>query len=209
MSNHDQELLNRLQMLLPFYTNGTLNEEDSNFVEDFLKQHPETQTQLQFERNLILAMRDPVPERTIDAGLTELMKRWHQTPKQKSFIDSLKEVFHDWGLTPAFAIAAVIVVVQSAMLINIQQQSTSEMIFGEKFRSMNGTEVSKQFFKLSISANVEYAQVIQLIKDQGCRIQDGPTQSGALIIACPQGERIQQQLQSSPLVDDVISEQSE
>jgi len=212
MHSHDQELLNRFQTLLPFYANGTLNEVDGSFVEDFLKQHPDAQAQLKFERYLISAMRDPVPERSNDAGLTELLKIWQKQAHQKpSVIERLQAIFHDWGLTPAFAVAAVLVVIQSAMLINLQQQhqSTSEMLFDRKFRSMSGAELSKQLFKLSISANAEYAQVIQLIKDQGCRIQDGPTQSGALIIACPKGEHIHQQLQLSPLVDDVLLESAE
>lgn len=209
---HNQESLIRFQALLPFYANGTINEVDRRFVDDFLSEYPDAGSQLEFERYLISSMRDPVPERATDAGLNELLKTWQQQlPRKTTFMQRMREIFDEWGLTPAFAVAAVLVVMQSAMLINLQHNNplSSEMSSGEKFRSMIGIEPAKQFFKLSIAADAEYAQVIQLIKDQGCRIQDGPTQSGALIIACPLGKSIQQQLQSSPLVDDVLPEKAE
>lgn len=206
----EQESQIRFQALLPFYVNNTLSIDDRTFVEQYLQEHPDAQAQLKFEQYLIAAMREPVSERADDAGLNALLKSCRQSPKRNSFKERLQDIFSDWGLTPAFAVAAVLVIVQSAMLINLQLNNASDptLSFTQKFRSMLGIESNQQFFKLSIAPNAEYAQVIQLIKDTGCHIQDGPTASGALLLSCPVDEVVQQQLQSSPLVDDVIQEKA-
>ena len=203
---YSQETLQRFQALLPFYVNGTINDVDKTFVDAFLLDNPDASFQLELERYLLSAMHDPLPERSSDASLDKLLKAWHyELPTKVSFTDRIREMFKDWGLSPAFAVAAVVVVIQSALLIN-QQSSIPDMSMGERFRAMSGMDAPKQQIKLSISPKTQYGQVVQLIKDLGCRIQDGPTPSGALIISCPLGQNVLQQLQSSSFVDDVISE---
>jgi hypothetical protein len=190
----------RFSEQLPFYTNGTLNAEEMKFMKAYLANNPQAQSDIKFAA----AMRDVVKQigtdRAPDAGLARLLDDFRQIHQKSSMLDRIRASFKNWGLTPAFAVAATIVVIQSAVILN-QQDLTP----GSIYRSMTTEKIAYPQLKIIINNNASFSEVTILLRQYGCKIVAGPSESGELWIAVDDPGKlnnIQRNLIESNLVDE-------
>ena len=114
MSEHTQEDADRqrFELLLPFYTTQNLNEEDLQFVRDYLENHPEATQSLDFIRRLSLTLKSIGVDRKSSAALDRLLENYASI-KHKSIWRRLVEKLRSLGVTNIVAVAILVIVAQS------------------------------------------------------------------------------------------------
>ena len=65
----------RFDELLPFYVNGTLEESDRAWVDEYLREHPKSAAELQWYRTLQDTMQRDAPAVSAEVGLDKVMAR--------------------------------------------------------------------------------------------------------------------------------------
>ena len=199
--------LQRFRDLLPFFVNGTLNEADKAFVDAYLLQHPEAQTEVYFTQALRTAVKAVGSERNEDAGLEHLLKDIRQSRKMSkpSFLERWQHHCRDWGFTPAFVAMSVIAMIQSAVLIERwHQEQTSATL--STFRSIPEA-TAQAHIKVIINPNANFGDLVILLRQTGCHIVNGPSESGELWLSVNDSNRLVEVsgiLQSSPSVADLL-----
>jgi anti-sigma factor RsiW len=95
----------RFDELLPFYVNGTLNEADRAWVEEYLREHPTAGAELRWYESLQTKLREDLPPVSSEVGLERAMQRIHAerpAPARRdsgpNFIDRLRDFFS--SITP-------------------------------------------------------------------------------------------------------------
>lgn len=196
--------LHRFRELLPFFVNGTLNEADQAFVDTYLIQHPELQAEVGFIQTLRTAVKAVGSDRNEDAGLERLLTSIHQSQKvsKPSLLDRWQHYCHDWGFTPAFAAMSVIAIIQSAVLLERWQQP----IALSTYRSIPEATALAQL-KVIINPNANFGDLVMLLRQTGCHIVNGPSESGELWLSVDDSNKLAEVsniLQSSPSVADLL-----
>jgi hypothetical protein len=199
--------LQRFRELLPFFANGTLKEVDKAFVAAYLAQHPEAHAEADFTQALRAAVKAVGSERSEEAGLDRLLNNIRQNRRQNKppLWIRWQLTCRDWGLTPAFAMMSAIAVIQSFALLDLwrQNQTASSL---SAYRSI--PEASAQAaIKLIISPGANFGDLVMLLRQTGCRIVNGPSESGELWLALDDKTRLKEVsklLQSSPGVIDLL-----
>ncbi len=196
--------LQRFRELLPFFVNGTLNEEEQAFFATYLSQHPELQAEVDFAQTFRSAVKAVGSERNEEAGLERLMTSIHQSrkPSKPSFLGRWQYHCRDWGFTPAFAAMSVIVIIQSAVLLERWQQPVAL----SAYRSMPEATVQAQL-KVIINPGANFGDLVILLGQAGCHIVNGPSESGELWLSVDDKSRlieVSEMLQASPSVADLL-----
>ncbi len=172
--------LQRFNELLPFYVNGTLIEADKAFFESYLLQHPEAQDEVYFTQRLRTAVKAVGSERNEEAGLEHLLTAVRLSRKtiKTSLLERWQQHFRDWGFTPAFVTVTVLMMIQSAVLIERwpQDQAPSTLTTYRNLPEMN----AQAHFKIIILTNANFSDVVMLLRQAGCNIVNGPSESGEL-----------------------------
>jgi hypothetical protein len=192
----------RFVELLPFYINGTLNADDMAFMNTYLANNSQSQSDLKFEYALRDAVKQIGAERAPDAGLARFMKDFRQLHQKPSTLDRIQTTFKNWGFTPAFAVAATIVVIQSTVMFNQQGMIPSTI-----YRSMTEEKAVAPQLKVIANNKASFSEITILLRQYGCKIVSGPSESGELWITVDdpsQLNNIQRNLIESKLVDEAI-----
>lgn len=186
--------------LLPFYVNGTLDSEDVEFMRAYLSGNSKAQSEMKFAS----AMRDVVKqigaERAPDAGLAKLLSDFKQFHQKPSLLDRIRTSFKNWGLTPAFAVAATIVVIQSTVML-----AQLGSISSTTYRSMAEEKTAEPQLKIIANNKASFSEITILLRQYGCKIVAGPSESGELWITVDdpsQLNNIKRNLIESNLVDE-------
>ena len=193
--------------LLPFFVNGTLNKTDKTFVETYLLQHPEAQAEVNFAQALRAAVKAVGSERNEDAGLEHLLKEIRQSRKMSKpgFLERWQLHCRDWGFTPAFVAMSVIVMIQSGVLIERWHQEQTPIILST-YRSIPEVAVQANI-KVIIKPNANFGDLVILLRQTGCHIVNGPSESGELWLSVDDANRlvkVSEILQASPSVIDLL-----
>jgi len=201
------EDLQRYRELLPFFVNGTLNEADNIFVDAYLVQHPEAQTEVNFTQALRITVKSVGSERNENAGLERLLKDIHQTRKisKPSLLERWQIQCRDCGFTPAFVAMSVIVIIQSVVLIERWQQDQT-LFSTATFRSIPEA-TAPAHIKVIINPNANFGDLVILLRQTGCHIVSGPSESGELWLSVDDKSRlveVSEILQASPNVADLL-----
>jgi hypothetical protein len=199
--------LQRFRELLPFFVNGTLNEIEQIFVNEYLQQHPEAQTEVDFSRALRSSVKAVGSERHKNAGLERLMKSIHQKRHmdRMGLLERWRHQCRKWGFTPALATLSIIVVVQSMVMIQLWHlnQKPSSL---STYRSLP-TPILQAHIKLTISPSANFGDLVILMRQTGCRIVNGPSENGELWLVLEDSDRLSEVrdiLQSAPGVSDLL-----
>jgi hypothetical protein len=195
--------------LLPFFVNGTLNETDKTFVETYLLQHPEAQAEVNFVQALRTAVKAVGEERNENVGLGHLLASIRQNRKATiskpgGLLERWQQCLHDWGLTPAFVTLSVIVIIQSTVLIKQWHQNASPAVLST-YRSFSGATAQADI-KVIISPNAAFDDIVILLRQTGCQIVNGPSESGELWLSVDNANRlaeVNEILQASPNIIDL------
>lgn len=188
--------------LLPFLVNGTLTGPDRVFIDNYLAANPEASREQAFLQSCRHALQSEPNTAPDDAVLARLLHEIHAArgTTQPSWRSRLQRWTGDWGLTPAFALAATLAVVQSVVLLTLPETAPTQ------FRGSTPAQALRPDLRLNVKPHIDFASLATLLRDNGGRIVDGPSEQGELWIVVDDKTRIaevRQHLMQSGLVDDV------
>ena len=200
---HSTAEYKRFQELTPFYVNATLDQNDMAFVQQYLGQHPELQVHIDLARALQSAIIQQAESRPIDAGLNKMIEAFRQQQKSPNLIERLRLVSTKWGFTKAFAAALALVLVQFAVILQLQFGPV-----GSAYRGLGNQSQNTPHLKVIINPQTNYADLVVVLRANGCRVVSGPSETGELWLSIETPEKInkiKEELMTSGLVDQVIS----
>lgn len=193
----------RFAELTPFYVNGTLDQDDQAFIEQSLNLHPVLQVNIDLARAMQSAIKKQIESRPMDAGLDNLLKAFHKSYHKPTLTEKIRQYFEHWGLTKAFAAAIALVLVQFAVILQLQIGT-----LGSVYRGLSTQAQNTPHLKVTINPKANYAELVEVLRANGCRVISGPSETGELwlILETPEKiNKIKEDLIYSGLVDQVIS----
>lgn len=212
MSNPDAL---RFSELLAFYLNGTLNEQDRHFVEQYLREHPEADAELQFAGLLQTRLTAITPSTSASSkGLDRLLADLAELNRGDAstgsghwtkLVERLTRWRGEWGLTPAFATVAAVAVVQTALLVH-QASAPSPPDNWSETRGQTAVAETGLLLRLSIKPDARFADLVEVIRTAQGRIVSGPDEEARLTVQFPDETdpvEVESLLRNSGLVDDV------
>ena len=204
----------RFDELLPFYVNGTLEESDRAWVDEYLREHPKSAAELQWYRTLQDTMQRDAPAVSAEVGLDKVMARirGERAPARaaaKPTEPSFGERVRGWLaalapqplLRPALAGALAVVVVQGIVIANLA--STDE---STELRTVRPTAVDPgPFLKVNFKADAKEADIRMLLVEINGSLAGGPGQLGDWYVRIPEARitAAADKVKASPIVDGV------
>jgi anti-sigma-K factor RskA len=185
MSEHIEEDLpaNEAELLLPFYVNGTLDEQDRQIVENWLNENAEAADHLaRAAEELQLTRADAenrgVPPRRV---LDSLMTRIGETPggiRRESLVERIWVM-----LSPRYALAgaaafALVIVAQASYIVYSQQQAPAQFQTATgRMEAFSGPTALVVF-----APTADMGTVSSRLADLGLVIVDGPKPGGIFVV---------------------------
>lgn len=194
----------RFSELLPFYVNGTLEGDDLAFVERYLREHPRAQAELRFTQLLGDRLRATAIDRVPTAGLDRLLGDFNAARNSGGMRVRFAYWREHWGLSPAFAVAAAVVVVQGGLLIGRETGTPSPWA---ETRGQSAGPAVGPVLRLSVRPDARFDAVTELLQSLRGSIVSGPDERGELSVQFMEGadlDALQASLRDSGLVDDVV-----
>ena len=212
----------RFDALVALYPNGTLSDEDRDFVERVAANDPDAQAVLDWHVDLAGEVNEDVDRRTGDVpelvGWTGLEKRLKAeraaqlpparlaTPRAhgprlaESFSRSLDALFAMFGRRPVQAFAAALIAVQ-AVVIGVMLHDRPEI----EYSATRGTAETRTVLQVRFKADAAESAMRELLYRSGARIVDGPDQLGDYVLEPRRGtlDELAGTLAASPLVQSV------
>jgi len=177
-----------LLQLLPWYANGTLNDADRARVDAWLRTDPAAAAELAWLVSLQQRVQADAPEVSDEIGLARTLQRIRTESRPAarratpSFTERLRAWFDQFSLSPAFAMAALVVVVQAGVILKL---STGERDY-EEVRAVAGAAVRDgQLLRVAFRPDARESEIrLLLVAVQG-NIESGPGQLGDYYVRVP------------------------
>ncbi|HET9205105.1 MAG TPA: hypothetical protein VFO28_02630 [Burkholderiaceae bacterium] len=205
----------RFDELLPFYVNGTLDDNDRAWVDEYLREHPKSSAELQWYRTLQDTMQRDAPAVSAEVGLDKVMARirGERAPARaaaKPAEPSLGERVRGWLaalapqplLRPALAGALAVVVVQGVVIANL----ATSVDDSSEIRATRPTVVDAgPFLKVNFKADAREADIRMLLVEINGSLAGGPGQLGDWYVRIPEARitAAADKIKASPIVDGV------
>ena len=205
----------RFDELLPFYVNGTLEESDRAWVDEYLREHPKSAAELQWYRTLQDTMQRDAPAVSAEVGLDKVMARirGERAPARaaaKPTEPSFGERVRGWLaalapqplLRPALAGALAVVVVQGVVIANLASSGDDS----SEIRATRPTVVEAgPFLKVNFKADAREADIRMLLVEINGSLAGGPGQLGDWYVRIPEARitAAADKVKASPIVDGV------
>jgi hypothetical protein len=188
--------------LLPWYVNGTLNAEDRAWVENYLRENPQAQSELEWYRSLSQRMQQnaPVVPATIGLGRALTLIRGDRP----TIAERLTAFFGFANLRPALALAGLaIIAVQGGVILQMHNANEDD---ASELRSLKAT-VAKEgpMLKINFAPDAKEADIRHLLMSVQGRLAGGPGQLGDYFVIVPAGKEaaVADQLKNNPIVQAV------
>lgn len=184
----------RFDDLMPWYVNGTASETDRAWIEQYLRDHPEYRSEVQWHKSLQQHIQLSETEVSPDVGLDRLMKKICEdrcaarTAHKAGLGEQLKAFFEGFRLTPAMGLAYSLVLVQMgvilAMLSNMDKPEELVM------RSTQPVTVVEEgpYLKLRFQDTARIDEIRALLADAGGTLVRGPDSEGVFYYSIPKWE---------------------
>lgn len=212
----NQDIRQRFDEMLPWYVNGTLEQESRQWFEGQLSAHPELRSELSFTEALRDRVQAAVPTLAPDIGLDTLMRRINserqssQAPRARIETPTLRErianFLEGFRFSPAFATAAAVIAVQAGVIgALVVGQSTDESEYATFRSSGDGQIVSGPLLEVAFSADARERDIRGVLVRVGGMLAGGPGQFGNYVVYVP-ADRIAEAariLESDPAVEAV------
>jgi len=204
----------RFAQLLPFYVNQTLTAPERDWIEVYLRNHPEAQQQLQFERLLHETTQQTassVPESQRLAKLLDALQQarpkpaWYtrwlgidlaQPGQAKGYRVSLG--------APAFA-ALVLVVLGQGLWLGIMPSAPENEQTVYRGASLPCQPAAQ--LRVTFKPDAKSADMMLLLRSVAATVAAGPSETGDLWLLLPKGasaEKVLAELRSNPLIEDAM-----
>jgi hypothetical protein len=203
--------------LLPFYVNGTLGSAEREWVDAYLREHPQAAAELDRCRTLQTRIRADVPAVSSEVGLERALGRIRRegpAPQlaRRAAQPTLWARLGDWFSTlvprpvlkPAFAVALAVVAVQGVVIVQMVAERDDE---SSLIRSLPPGQVAEQgpYLKVNFRSDAREADIRLLLVEAHGSLAAGPGQLGDYYVRVPaaQLQTLAAQLRASTIVDAV------
>jgi len=209
--------MTRFDELLPFYVNGTLPEADREWVDAYLREHPQSAAELDWCRSLQARVRADVPAVSSEVGLERTLARIRRdgpAPQvaRRAATPSAWQRLGDWlstlvpqpVLKPAFVAALAVVAVQGVVILQMVGERDDD---SSLMRSPRPTAVVDQgpYLKVNFKGEAREADIRMLLVEVHGSLAAGPGQLGDYYVRVPaaQADAVAGKLKASAIVDAV------
>lgn len=210
--------------LLPWYANGTLPDADRARVDDVLGRDARAATELEWLQSLQQRVQADAPDVSDEIGWERTLKRIHAEaavpraapaqavrpapvrtpPRAPALAVRLREWFAGMSLSPAFAMAALVIVAQAGVIFKL---SGTEKDY-EQIRATPGAATpAGQLLRVGFKPEASEADMrLLLVAVQG-NIESGPGQLGDYYVRVPTAAASSAgtRLKASPIVENVLT----
>lgn len=219
--------------LLPWYANGTLADADRALVDGVLKRDARAGTELQWLQQLqqrVQASFPDLPEVSDEIGFERTMRRIHTeaaaeqaaierataaqaaaapnapraAPRTPGLTERVRGWFEGMRLSPAFAMAALVIVVQAGFIFKLAGNDTDY----EQVRSLPGAPAaSGQLFRVAFKPEASETDIRLLLVGVQGNIESGPGQLGDYYVRVPADAALEAgaKLKAAPVVDSILT----
>lgn len=189
----------RFEELLPWYVNGTLGAEERAWVDDYLKQHPEARSELDWYRSLQKRVLETAPAVPATIGLARTMRLIQGD--RPTLAERMSAFFGNLGLRPSYAMAALaIVAVQGGVILNLLGDARENE---EQIRALNAVRVEEgPMLKINFAPDAKESDIRLLVVQIQGELAGGPGQLGDYYVRVPAGRQAAAlaQVQGNPIV---------
>jgi anti-sigma factor RsiW len=200
----------RFDELLPWYVNGTLDDEERAWVDRYLVEHPDARAELAWYQSLQKRMRDNAPAVPATIGLAKVMTLIQgDRPTWAERVGGFfAAIFDGVGMRPTAALAALAVVaVQGGVIFNLLGDARLAEEEAAEVRATRATPVTEgPLLKLNFAPDAKEADIrFLLISVQGTLV-GGPGQLGDYYVRVPAGREAAsaEKLKSNLLLQSVV-----
>lgn len=175
----------RFSDLLPWYVNGTLNDEDRAWVERYLREHPAARAELDWYRSLKAKIQDSVPQVPATIGLAKTMLLIRGD--RPTLMERITAFFGDFALRPAMALGMfALIAVQGGAIFNLMHQVDEDEM---QIRALKAVQVDEgPLLKVNFTPEAKEADIrFALVAVQG-ELAGGPGQLGDYYVRVPAGK---------------------
>jgi hypothetical protein len=207
----------RFEELLPFYVNGTLDENDRAWVDGYLREHPAAAAELDWTRSLQARIHEDVPAVSSEVGMERALRRIHSegpapVRARQAAAPSLLEKLRDWFssivpqpmLRPALAGALALVAVQTVVIVQMAGEPIDD---ASQMRAIPGSSVVDEgpYLKVNFKGEAREAEIRLLLVEVHGSLAAGPGQLGDYYVHVPaqQIAAVTDKLRASSIVDGV------
>ena len=211
--------------LLPWYANGTLSASERARVEEALRDDPEAAQELAWLANLQQRIQADEPTVSDDIGLARTLARIRADTRpaaaaaaaqshppaasraqsarrtESGLGERVRQWFSQLGMTPAFAMAALMVIVQTGVIFNMSNEDRDYA----QVRSAPATaSASGELLRVSFKPDARESDIRMLLVGVQGNIESGPGQLGDYYVRVPApSAKAIEQLRGSVIIDAV------
>lgn len=188
----------RFALLLPFYINGTLAEDDRRFMEGWLANHAEARLELAFSQRIRSEIRRLESRRPADGGIDLLLaaSRGRREPLRLPWLRRSLAV-----PLPALVLVALLVALQILSIVALLPRADLGEGGNAALRGPTRVVVEVDF-----ATGTLHSEMVELLHRAGAEIVAGPNPDGRFRVAfagIATPEEAVARLKSSPLVSSV------
>ena len=180
----------RFEELLPWYVNGTLGAEDRVWLEQYAAEHPETQAQIHWYRELQSQIRASAPQIVPTLGLERVLNRIGRQPttgagRVRRWLGGLAAGAVAAIARPIGAVALMLIVlVQGGVIYRMQQEVSPQ----QQLRATNTTPSDEgPLLRVNFSPAATEADMRMLLVSLQASLAGGPGQLGDYYLRVPRG----------------------
>ncbi|OUL98177.1 hypothetical protein [Variovorax sp. JS1663] len=189
----------RFEELVPWYVNGSLGAEDRAWVDDYIAQHPEARSELDWYRSLQVRVRENAPAVPATIGLARTMRLIQGD--RPTLAERLGALFGNFGMRPSFALAGLaLVAVQGGVILNLMGHARED---ADQIRALNAVRVEEgPMLKVSFAPDAKEADIRMLMVQVQGELAGGPGQLGDYYLRVPAGSEAKAlaKVQAAPIV---------
>ena len=205
----------RLNELLPWYANGTLAASERAEVDALLRSDPHAGAELAWYESLQRKVHDDAPDVSDEIGMARTLQRIHadaalridtQRPRAVPAARSLGARLTGWldslRLTPAFAMAALVIMVQAGVIWRL---ATPDKDY-DQMRALPGQATAAgAMLRVNFKPQASETEIRMLLVSVQGNLEGGPGQLGDYYVRIPAAgaEQAAQRFKAAPIVESV------
>ena len=207
MDTYDADTKRRFDELIPWYITGQLKDSDRAWIDKMAAEHSALSAELDWHRNLHREIHSKYAGVRADVGLDSLLARMREERRpvrQERFADKLRELFASLATRPAYALGAVVVVVQAGIIGALLTNEPSQAEFAETRAIAPRPVHESPVLQVTFKADAIQRNMNLLLVRVGGNVIAGPSQVGEYIVEVVPQNRIElarKELEGSGLVE--------